>query len=40
MIIICIGPRTELNIFVIKGNTEPDRQIPLWGRGRIDHFGL
>jgi len=25
---------------VIKGNTKPDRQTPLWGRGRIDHFGL
>jgi len=25
---------------VIKDNTEPDRQTPMWGRGRIDHFGL
>jgi hypothetical protein len=40
MIIIRIGPHTGLNIFVIKGNTEPDRQTPMWGRGRIDHFGL
>ena len=40
MTIIRIGPHTELNIFVIKGNTEPDRQTPVWGRGRIDHFGL
>ena len=28
MTIIRIGPDTELNIFVIKGNTEPDRQTP------------
>ena len=24
----------------LDGNTEPDRQTPMWGRGRIDHFGL
>ena len=24
----------------IEGNTEPQRQTPMWGRGRIDHFGL
>ena len=40
MTIIRIGPHTELNIFTIEGNTEPDRQTPMWGRGRIDHFGL
>ena len=40
MTIIRIGPRTELNIFTIEGNTEPDRQTPMWGRGRIDHIGL
>jgi len=37
---IKIGPSTELNVFVIEGNTETDRQTPMWGRGRIDHFGL
>ena|SRR5437588_7604130 len=40
MTIIRIGPHTALNIFVIEGNTEPERQTPMWGRGRIDHFGL
>jgi hypothetical protein len=25
---------------VIEGNTEPERQTPMWGRGRIDHVGL
>jgi hypothetical protein len=28
MTVIRIGPHTELNIFVIEGNTEPDRQTP------------
>jgi catechol 2,3-dioxygenase-like lactoylglutathione lyase family enzyme len=40
MTIIRIGPHTELNIFTIEGNTEADRQTPMWGRGRIDHIGL
>jgi catechol 2,3-dioxygenase-like lactoylglutathione lyase family enzyme len=37
---IRIGPHTELNIVTIEGNTEADRQTPMWGRGRIDHIGL
>src|SRR6478609_2833821 len=37
---ISIGPHTELNVFTIEGNREPDRQTPMWGRGRLDHFGL
>ena len=40
MTVIRIGPHTELNVFVIDGNTEADRQTPMWGRGRIDHLGL
>lgn len=40
MTVIDIGPATKLNIFVIDGNTEVDRQTPMWGRGRIDHVGL
>ena len=40
MTVIRIGPHTELNVFTIEGNTEPDRQTPMWGRGRLDHFGL
>jgi catechol 2,3-dioxygenase-like lactoylglutathione lyase family enzyme len=31
---------TEFNVFTIRGNPEPDRQTPMWGRGRLDHFGL
>jgi len=37
---IDIGPATHLSVFVIDGNTEADRQTPMWGRGRIDHVGL
>lgn len=37
---ILVGPATELNVFVIEGNTEADRQTPMWGRGRLDHVGL
>ena len=40
MTVIRVGSHTELNVFVIEGNTEADRQIPMWGRGRIDHVGL
>lgn len=40
MTTIRIGPHTELNVFTIEGNAEPKRQTPMWGRGRLDHFGL
>jgi catechol 2,3-dioxygenase-like lactoylglutathione lyase family enzyme len=35
-----IGPNAELNVFEIDGNTEAQRQVPMFGRGRIDHLGL
>ena len=35
-----IGDGTMLNVFEITGNTEDDRQVPMFGRGRIDHIGL
>lgn len=37
---IDIGPSTELNVFEVQGNTEAQRQTPMFGRGRIDHLGL
>ena len=40
MTVISIGPSTELNVFVIEGNDQANRQTPMWGRGRIDHVGL
>lgn len=38
--VIQIGPDAELNVFQIEGNTEADRQTPMFGRGRIDHLAL
>ncbi len=35
-----IGDESEFNLFEFKGNTEADRQTPMFGRGRIDHLGL
>ena len=37
---IRIGQTAELNVFRVAGNTEADRQSPMFGRGRIDHLGL
>jgi catechol 2,3-dioxygenase-like lactoylglutathione lyase family enzyme len=37
---IHIGPFSELNVFQITGNTEAERQTPMFGRGRIDHLAL
>jgi catechol 2,3-dioxygenase-like lactoylglutathione lyase family enzyme len=38
--IVRVGPSAELNVFEIEGNTEADRQTPMFGRGRIDHLAL
>jgi catechol 2,3-dioxygenase-like lactoylglutathione lyase family enzyme len=38
--VIRIGETAELNVFQIDGNTEAERQTPMFGRGRIDHVGL
>ena len=35
-----IGQQAEINLFEVKGNTEAQRQTPMFGRGRIDHLGL
>jgi catechol 2,3-dioxygenase-like lactoylglutathione lyase family enzyme len=35
-----IGPHSEFNLFEVQGNTEAQRQTPMFGRGRLDHFGL
>lgn len=35
-----VGPHSELNVFEVAGNTEAQRQTPMFGRGRIDHIGL
>ena len=38
--IIKVGPYAELNVFQIEGNSEADRQTPMFERGRLDHFAL
>jgi hypothetical protein len=37
---VTVGPHTQLNVFELPGNTEAERQTPMFGRGRIDHIGL
>jgi catechol 2,3-dioxygenase-like lactoylglutathione lyase family enzyme len=37
---VTIGPHTQLNVFQIAGNSEAQHQVPMFGRGRIDHLGL
>lgn len=38
--LVKIGPEAEINLFQIDGNTEAERQTPMFGRGRLDHLGL
>lgn len=40
MTVIRVGPTSELNVFEIVGNTEAERQTPMFGRGRLDHLAL
>ncbi len=40
MIVLNIGPGTELNVFQIDGNDQADHQTPMFGRGRLDHIGF
>lgn len=37
---IYVGPDAELNVFQVAGNTEHERQVPMFGRGRLDHLAL
>lgn len=37
---IRVGEAAELNVFEIEGNTESQRQTPMFGRGRIDHLAV
>ena len=38
--VVHVGPHSELNAFEIEGNSEAERQTPMFGRGRIDHLAL
>ena len=35
-----VGEWAELNVFEIPGNSESERQTPMFGRGRLDHLAL
>ncbi len=38
--VVWVGPTSELNVFELAGNTEHERQVPMFGRGRLDHLAL
>jgi catechol 2,3-dioxygenase-like lactoylglutathione lyase family enzyme len=38
--VVNVGPTSELNVFELSGNTESQRQVPMFGRGRLDHLAL
>lgn len=38
--VVWVGPTSELNVFELDGNTEHTRQVPMFGRGRLDHLAL
>ena len=40
MTVIHVGDGREINVFQIADNKEADRQVPMFGRGRIDHLAL
>jgi catechol 2,3-dioxygenase-like lactoylglutathione lyase family enzyme len=40
MVIMSLGGPSDFNVFQVPGNTEASVQTPMFGRGRLDHFGL
>ena len=38
--VVNIGTMAELNVFQIEGNHEVERQVPMFGRGRLDHLAF
>jgi catechol 2,3-dioxygenase-like lactoylglutathione lyase family enzyme len=40
MTFVHLGHDAELNVFEIEGNGEAARQVPMFGRGRLDHLAL
>jgi catechol 2,3-dioxygenase-like lactoylglutathione lyase family enzyme len=38
--VVNIGPLAALNVFQIEDNHEVERQVPMFGRGRLDHMAL
>ena len=40
MVVMSLGGPSAFNVFQVPGNTQAEVQTPMYGRGRIDHFGL
>jgi catechol 2,3-dioxygenase-like lactoylglutathione lyase family enzyme len=40
LVIVDVGPHSELNVFEMPDNPEAERQTPMFGRGRLDHLAL
>jgi catechol 2,3-dioxygenase-like lactoylglutathione lyase family enzyme len=40
MWIVHVGGTSELNVFQVAANDEHERQVPMFGRGRLDHLAL
>lgn len=38
--LVWVGPTAELNVFEVASNTEHERQVPMFARGRLDHLAL
>jgi len=38
--LVWVGPTAELNVFELADNVEHARQVPMFGRGRLDHLAL
>ena len=38
--LVKLGPTSELNVFQMDGNDEASKQVPMFGRGRLDHIGI
>jgi len=40
MVIMSLGGPSDFNVFQVPGNDQASVQTPMYGRGRLDHFGL
>ncbi|MBL8775487.1 MAG: VOC family protein [Acidimicrobiales bacterium] len=38
--LVWVTPTSELNVFELRGNPEQERQVPMFGRGRLDHLAF
>jgi catechol 2,3-dioxygenase-like lactoylglutathione lyase family enzyme len=38
--VVKVGPNSEFNLFQLEDNHEVERQVPMFGRGRLDHLAL